>query len=439
MAHRRAGARGVEDRRARGLRRGQRRPRGSASFPRIRTCLAGVERQHVTVRTSRARAPWYRRHARALGFVAYAVLSFIWFGETWMNPLHRHVGVIGDPESYMFAIAWPPFAVTHHMNPFYTTWLLAPKGANLMWTVPPGFGLLLWPFTKTLGIILTYNLFATLTLAFSAWTAQLALRRFVPGELGPFAGGLFYGFSPYMAAHSLGHAMLTMAILPPVLLLLMHEAFVRQRWKPALTGLAIGALVAFQLSTFLELVAGGAVIAVLLIVVLAISYPRQIATRVRYVAWTTGAGALSFFILSAYQMRTLFFGSRNLVHETAYVHPPNVYVADLYSFVIPSPYSDLRLRSFENITKHFGATGAEANAYIGLPLLIVVVFVAVRHWKSATVRIASIMTVLLAVLSMGPRLQINGRSTVPLPWAIIEKLPLMRNLLPVRLSVFTDL
>ena len=49
------------------------------------------------------------------------------------------------------------------------------------------------------------------------------------------------------------------------------------------------------------------------------------------------------------------------------------------------------------------------------------------------------MTVLLAILSMGPRLQITGHSTIPLPWAIIEKLPLMRNLLPVRLAVFTDL
>src|SRR5262249_57132927 len=105
--------------------------------------------------------------------------------------------------------------------------------------------------------------------AASAWTAQVALRRFVPGELGPFVGGLFYGFSPYMTAHSTGHAMLTVAVLPPLLLLLLHELLVRQQWRPATTGVALGALLAFQISTFLELVAAGAVFAALLAGVLA--------------------------------------------------------------------------------------------------------------------------------------------------------------------------
>ena len=81
----------------------------------------------------------------------------------------------------------------------------------------------------------------------------------------------------------------------------------------------------------------------------------------------------------------------------------------------------------------------EVNGYIGLPLLIMVVVIAVRHWQSMTVRITAAMTAIMAVLSMGPRLQIDGTSTIPLPWAVFERLPLMENLLPVRLSVFTDL
>jgi hypothetical protein len=40
---------------------------------------------------------------------------------------------------------------------------------------------------------------------------------------------------------------------------------------------------------------------------------------------------------------------------------------------------------------------------------------------------------------MGPRLHWLGRSTIPLPWSWISRLPLMGHLLPVRLSVFTDL
>ena len=329
--------------------------------------------------------------------------------------------------------------MAHHLNPFYTTYLIAPKGANLMWTIPPGFGLLLWPLTKTIGLIVTYNLLATLSLAFSAWTAQLALRRFVPGELGPVVGGLFYGFSPYMAAHSLGHVMLTVAVLPPLLLLLLHEALIRQHWRPAVTGAAIGALLAFQLSTFLEMLAAGAIAAALLTIVLAVAFRKLIRERLRYVVVTGGVAVVTFFVLAWYQLRTLLFGKRNLVHVTEYVHTPNVLVSDLFGFVVPSPYNAFAPASLLRVSSHFNATGAEINAYIGVPLLAVVVVIAVRNWRSATVRVACVMTAIMAVLSMGPRFQIEGKSKFPLPWALIARLPLMGNLLPVRLSVITDL
>jgi len=169
---------------------------------------------HRAVRTTMPRS-WVRRHPLLVGLLAFVALSFVWFHGVWVDPAHRQVGQLGDPDNYIFALAWPPFAIAHHTNPFATDYLLAPGGANLMWSIPPGFGLLLWPLTVTVGPVVTYNLLATLSLGVSAWTAQLALRRFVPGELGPFVGGLFYGFSPYMAVHSIAHAMLTVAIFPP--------------------------------------------------------------------------------------------------------------------------------------------------------------------------------------------------------------------------------
>ena len=392
----------------------------------------------ASVRADTGRA-FVERHARALGLLAFAVISFLWFAKTWVDPLHRHAGVIGDPDSYIFALAWPPFAVAHHMNPFYSTYLLAPKGANLMWTIPPGFGLMLWPVTAVVGPILTYNLLATLSLAFSAWTAQLALRRFVPGELGPFVGGLFYGFSPYMAAHSIAHTMLTVAILPPLLLLLLHEALVRQRWKPAVTGLAIGALLAFQLSTFLEMLAGGAVAGALLTIVLAIMYRRHVRDRFRYFAIAAASGVVVFLVLGGVQLWTLVLGERNLLHIHDFLHPPNLGVNDLFGFVVPSNFQSFAPSALRGISNHFSTGGAEVNGYIGVPLLLVCIVIAVKHWSSPTVRVASIMTVVMAIFSMGPRLQIKGRSTIPLPWDLIARLPLMGNLLPVRLSVFTDL
>src|SRR5579862_702619 len=83
---------------------------------------------------------WLHRHARLAGLLTFVALSFVWFARTWVDPVHRHAGLAGDPESYMFALAWPRFALQHGLSPFYTSYLVAPHGANLMWTVPPGFG-----------------------------------------------------------------------------------------------------------------------------------------------------------------------------------------------------------------------------------------------------------------------------------------------------------
>ena len=386
----------------------------------------------------RVRFSWCFRHPRLTGLLVFVALSFLWFARTWVDPAHRHAGIAGDPEAYIFTLAWPPFAVTHHLNPLFTSYLIHPDGANLMWTIPPGFGLLLWPLTATVGVVPTYNLLATLSLAASAWCAQLALRRFAPGELGPFVGALFYGFSPYMTAHSTAHAMLTVAVLPPLLLLLVHEAFVRQRWPVWGTGIGLGALIAFQLSTFLELVAGGAVAGALLLIALVIAYRRTLRARLRYFFATVGIAVVSFFVLGGFQLWTVLFGRRNLTHLQSNVHPPNVYVADLLEFVVPTRYN-ANAFAFRSIAKEFTAKGAEANAYIGLPLLVVVGFIVIRHRRSRTVQVAAGLTLVMALLSLGPRLHIAGDDSMLLPWDLVAKLPLLGHLLPARLAVFTDL
>jgi hypothetical protein len=391
-----------------------------------------------SVSTTGTRFEWLARHARSVGLLAFVGLSFLWFARTWVDPAHRHAGISGDPEAYIFALAWPPFALTHHLNPLFTTYLIHPDGANLMWTIPPGFGLLLWPLTATIGVIPTYNLLATLSISASAWCAQLTLRRFAPGELGPFVGALFYGFSPYMTAHSTAHAMLTVAVLPPLLVLFLHEAFVRQRWPVWGTGIGLGALVAFQLSTFLELVAAGAIAAVLLLIALAIAYRHTLRERMRYFFTTLGIAFGSFVVLGGFQLWTVVFGSRNLTQLRSNVHPPNVYVADLLEFVVPTRYNASAF-AFRSIAREFTSTGAEANAFIGLPLLIVVGIIVLHHRRARTVRIAAALTAVMAVLSMGPRLHIAAGASILLPWDLIAKLPLLGHLLPTRLSVFTDL
>ena len=78
-----------------------------------------------------------------------------------------------------------------------------PDGINLMWnTWLPLPGLLLSPLTLLFGPVLTFNVLVTLAYGLSAWSAYLAIHRYVPSHGAAACGGLVYGFSPAMVGHS---------------------------------------------------------------------------------------------------------------------------------------------------------------------------------------------------------------------------------------------
>src|SRR2546429_9927538 len=80
-----------------------------------------------------------------------------------------------------------------------------------MWnTTAPLLGVALAPLTATLGGIFAYNVAETLGLASSAMAAFVMIRRYVRapdiiGTLAALVAGALFGFSPYMAAHAIGH------------------------------------------------------------------------------------------------------------------------------------------------------------------------------------------------------------------------------------------
>jgi hypothetical protein len=75
-----------------------------------------------------------------------------------------------------------------------------------------------------------------------------------------------------------------------------------------------------------------------------------------------------------------------------------------------------------------------------VPLLLVAVAVVVARRRSLAVLAAFTMLVVCLLLSFGARLRIGGEPTgVTLPWTALESLPLVQNMVPARLAVFTAL
>src|SRR5579864_6703095 len=191
-----------------------------------------------------------------LAAAAYLLAAIALFGHAWADPFHRWVGAPQDAPLFVWAMRWWPWAVTHGHDPLFTHFLGVPAGVNLTWvTAVPALSLGLAPVTLAAGPVFSYNAAMTLALAGSALSADVAIARIVHDRRAAFAGGLLFGFSPFIVAQSLGHLMLSAAFVLPLLALVLGEAVVVQRRPPWQSGIALGLLAALQFYVGEELLA----------------------------------------------------------------------------------------------------------------------------------------------------------------------------------------
>jgi hypothetical protein len=136
-----------------------------------------------------------------------------------------------------------------------------------------------------------------------------------------------------------------------------------------------------------------------------------------------------FALLAGYPLYIQMFGPQ----KAPGAHGPSTYSTDLLNLVWP-----VNQRVNLGIgTPSFTGNASEWTGYLGIPLIVLVIGVTVRFWRRRPlVPVAAILIVVLVVLSFGPHLHVAGRTTsIPLPWAVAERLPLLENLLPGRISV----
>ena len=278
-----------------------------------------------------------RRVTLAAGaLLVYAAVGAAFFHNTWEKPSARLVGTCCDSASSVAFLRWTGHALLHGYNPLFSHHVLAPEGVNIMWQPPamPLVGLLVAPLEEIAGSFLTFNVVTTLALALSAWTCYLALRRWVGGFAGPFIGGLLYGFSPFMAAHSLGHTEYISAFVPPLFFLALTELAVYRRsvwWKPAV---GLGLLFAAQFLINQEGCAALAIATLVILGTLAAARPDEARRRAGLVLRgglvATGVAG----VLLAGPLAVEFFGAQRLY---GVLRPENTYVSDLANLVVASP------------------------------------------------------------------------------------------------------
>lgn len=375
------------------------------------------------------------------GVAAYLGLAILANLSAWVHGPSRVLPASPYPDVQQFSwfLAATAHALASGHNPFVTNWINYPAGANMVANtsiIAPA--VLLAPVTLAFGPVVAFNVALVLSFAGSATAAFLVFRRYTRWAPAAWIGGLLYGFSPYLVAQgSLGHLHLTLVAVPPLVLLALDELLVRQRGRLAAWGIALGALLAVQLLTSAEVLAEMGVLTVVGLAVLAAAHPGAVRVHLRRARAPLGLAAATFVVLGGYPLWLAVAGPQ---HVSGAIHPGlSSMGTDLGALVVPTSLDRVAPGSLASIGDGLGP-GVEHGAYLGLALIALVVLLVVRFRDRGTVRFAAVMGAVALILSLGPRLALDDHpSGVPLPFALVDKLPLMDDLAPERFALFVAL
>lgn len=376
-----------------------------------------------------------RLQAPLLALIAYVAGALLLTAAVWGSPTTQWAGRCCDPEQSMWFLGWTPYALSHGLDPFFTTQIGAPAGVNLMWnTLTPLLGLMAWLPTAVGGPIFAYNVILVVGIALSGWTAFLAFRRYADHDAGAFIGGAVYAFSPYISSHAELHLNLATAWVPPLFLLVLDELLVRRRRSALLLGIALGLLSVIQLLIAEEILATSVIAAGVLVLVMAAFGRAEIRDAIRRLSTALATAAVTFLVAGAWPLATQFLGPRRLVGA---VQNTILFSTDLLNVVLPTPYQLIAPSAATAISSNFSGLYHEATGYLGLPLLILLVVVALERWGDRRVRVALLVGLILLVFSLGAHLHIGAADTgLPMPWLALSSLPLLEHAVPDRVTVF---
>jgi hypothetical protein len=394
-----------------------------------------LEQRPTTRRRSwRLWAPWLVMLAYVAGAVAVT-----W--RLWADPASlAQTGDSADVDLFAWFMRYDAAAVAHgHLPDLFTVAMNAPRGINLMWNTSfllPG--VVLAPVTLLTGAQTSLTVMLVLGMAGSAASLFWVLRRWGASVTAAALGGAVYGFSPAIVNSGIGHYHLQFAVLPPLIV----DALLRivtGRGHAVRTGVWLGVLIAAQLFIGEELLADTAITSLLLVAVLAAGYHREVRAAVRRVL-TAGAAALAVaLIIGGHALWVQFHGPL-----TQHNHPvgPDPFTNRAAFFVNPSAALLFHTKTTAASAAAYSRGLSEYLAYLGWPLLVVLVAASVRYFRDPRVRAAAVTWGALELLSFGGGTMSSGSwFYVPgwlLPFHWLQGSPVLSQVLPDRLSILAD-
>jgi hypothetical protein len=399
----------------------ERRERGPLDDP-TRTDGSGPEGRHAGCRGWRS---------LLAGAIAYLALSVgVWWNIWSTHPTSTTTCGCGDTSLFTWFLEWPAFAISHGLNPLYSTYMFHPTGVNLLSnTAEVGVGVLLAPVTWLFGPVATLNVALTLSPFLSALAAYVLARRFVSWAPAAFAAGLLYGFSPFvLTSLSDAHLMLGLAPVPPLIVLCLDEMVVRQRWRPVAVGLALGLLATVQFfigTEVLVIAASMAAVGLVLVLAAGLTAWRTLRARLPYVLRCAVWTVVTSVVLLAYPAWFALAGPAHLSGSIwgngGILNLGGSVTRNFLHAAAPDPKVTALAHQFG------GYQGPELSSqFVGWGVLAVLVIGLVVWHRDRRLWLFGLVGVVALLLSIGLRLD---EWTA---WRLVDHLPQAYNIIPFR-------
>jgi hypothetical protein len=217
------------------------------------------------------------------------------------------------------------------------------------------------------------------------------------------------------------------------MLLALYETLRPDNPKVVRWGIALACLSTAQFFISAEIAATTALTGLLATVLIACSRPRQVIPAIRRSGVALGAAFAIMVTFVAYPAWFMLNGP----HRYGGPAYGGGISADLMGTIAPT--ENLRFHTGAAIARgHALANGnvPENGSYLGVALITLLLLIVVTCWSVPWIRLSAAMVVLLTVLSWGPEVMVDNKpSGVMIPIAKLGDLPLLDNVLVIRLSL----
>src|SRR5229473_7792049 len=366
-------------------------------------------------------------------FLFYLILSYLLFAfSIGFNLTKGYIGQYNhDPIQFIWTLYWWPYAISHHINPFFSTFIWHPYGTDLSLAPAsaPGASLIALPITFIFDSVASYNILIITGNALSAFFTFLITNYLTKSFKAGVIAGLLFGFSTYQFAQVV-HLHIVLTFLIPLIgyLFLLF-------WEKKIHSIAfiflVGSCLILQYLIGIEVFVTFTLFIGIFLLIFILVYPEHFKKLINFSMNLFGAYIFSIIMLSPF----IYTAFKNKI-PTARMNSAIGYSIDPLNFIFPTKSTYFGANAFAQLSSTFFGNIGENTGYLGIPALAIIIMYSVKYWHEKMTRVLFFILLCFMLLSLGPKLHIAGYSTLTLPEYYLNKFPVINQLLPERLTVY---